>query len=491
MDILIDARTIGAKPSGIGMYAYGFARALLMISGVKVILVTDVAESEYILELKSLGACVEEHRVCNNKWNLLRYQRYLIRMIRKHNPDIFWEPNIILPIGISSHRWNKNRNGIKNVITIHDMVTESMPQCYGKIYQLYIRYGLRYSCRRTDLIIYNSKETKRETEKYFPQTKKIRSYVSYIICGQGGAEPKSKECAIDEAITDGGERASSEAMTDARRCASSEAMTNVRRCASSEAMTNVRLCALRGDYYLYIGNMEWRKGVDILLNAYEQYNCRGGKCKLILAGKVTDDSIGKLLERATKGNANIKYIEYVTEEDKVSLYKNCKAFVFPSRLEGFGIPVVEAILYNKTVIIGDNTIYDEILYENCPVRSECVRTSDYVNAQHIVRVAELYNESQSSRNSKNLEKNDSLKTASNNLVNVLMRLDDNSRDTATVRLDNNSRDTTTVRIDDNNMDNSYSEEYIEILKDRYSESRLGEALYREFEDIKRGKIASH
>ena len=71
---------------------------------------------------------------------------------------------------------------------------------------------------------------------------------------------------------------------------------------------------------------------------------------------------------------NIIYTGYLTDNELVSLYKNCKFFIFPSLYEGFGVPPLEAITMGCTNIIlsdipvlkeiyGNNAIYVDTLKE--------------------------------------------------------------------------------------------------------------------------------
>jgi len=50
----------------------------------------------------------------------------------------------------------------------------------------------------------------------------------------------------------------------------------------------------------------------------------------------------------------------VDENNKYHLYKNCKAFVFPSLTEGFGLPVIEAMSLGKPVFLSNLTSLPEI-----------------------------------------------------------------------------------------------------------------------------------
>ena len=50
----------------------------------------------------------------------------------------------------------------------------------------------------------------------------------------------------------------------------------------------------------------------------------------------------------------------VTHEEKVWMYQNCQAFLFPSLLEGFGLPVIEAMQFGKPVFSSEETSLKEI-----------------------------------------------------------------------------------------------------------------------------------
>lgn len=57
---------------------------------------------------------------------------------------------------------------------------------------------------------------------------------------------------------------------------------------------------------------------------------------------------------------NVLLIGEVDSEERVWLYKNCSAFFFPSLFEGFGLPVIEALLFGKPVFSSKETSLKEI-----------------------------------------------------------------------------------------------------------------------------------
>ncbi len=80
--------------------------------------------------------------------------------------------------------------------------------------------------------------------------------------------------------------------------------------------------------------------------------------KFIIVGGSTSISSSTL-----KKEKNILYLGYQSDERVKSLYKNCKAFIFPSFYEGFGIPPMEALSVGSKIIISNSSCLPEI-YEN-------------------------------------------------------------------------------------------------------------------------------
>ena len=121
------------------------------------------------------------------------------------------------------------------------------------------------------------------------------------------------------------------------------------------------------NYFLYVGNMEKRKGVDILVKAYREYRKTGGTRPLILAGKMQEADVGKLVEDALTELDGMTYLGYVSHTTRYDLYNNCSCFVFPSMAEGFGMPLLEVMKHNKPILASDLKIFDEVV-GNCVER---------------------------------------------------------------------------------------------------------------------------
>jgi glycosyltransferase involved in cell wall biosynthesis len=129
--------------------------------------------------------------------------------------------------------------------------------------------------------------------------------------------------------------------------------------------------APRDGYLLFLGTLEPRKNVGVLLDAYEQLlESRGGDrsaggCavpELVLAGRATpaaDPWLARLARPPLVGHA--RHIGYVAPEDRRALYEGARLLVLPSLDEGFGIPVLEAMTVGVPVVASRRGALPEVL----------------------------------------------------------------------------------------------------------------------------------
>lgn len=112
---------------------------------------------------------------------------------------------------------------------------------------------------------------------------------------------------------------------------------------------------------MYIGNLERRKGTDILLEAYRIYRECGGKRRLLIGGNIREKKVKYLLTCCSADFPELRYLGYVEEKRKYDLLSSCACFLFPSCAEGFGIPPLEALAYGKPVITSSLPVFLETL----------------------------------------------------------------------------------------------------------------------------------
>lgn len=125
---------------------------------------------------------------------------------------------------------------------------------------------------------------------------------------------------------------------------------------SYPAHTNPEITAAR-PFFFALGTVIPKKNFHVLVPLL-QHNDH----ELVIAGK-TDEAYKNLIMDQAKlyGVSNrVKVIGPVSNEDKYLYLKHCKAFLFPSLAEGFGIPVIEAMSFGKPVFLSTRTSLPEI-----------------------------------------------------------------------------------------------------------------------------------
>ncbi|MBP8000484.1 MAG: glycosyltransferase family 4 protein [Chloroflexi bacterium] len=120
-------------------------------------------------------------------------------------------------------------------------------------------------------------------------------------------------------------------------------------------------------FALYLGGYEIHKNVLTLLQAYTYVGqALGTDYPLLLAGRKPDKTSPNFPDydeviQQSGLQQHVRWIGYVAEEDKPSLYRETSCFVFPSRQEGFGLPPLEALACGVPVVTTNASSLPEIV----------------------------------------------------------------------------------------------------------------------------------
>lgn len=112
---------------------------------------------------------------------------------------------------------------------------------------------------------------------------------------------------------------------------------------------------------LYLGRIETKKSVDLLIEAFAAFSKFNAEWQLVLAGKDGFGSqiINEKIDKLGVGN-RVKKLGYVSEDEKWKLLRKSRLVVHPSALEGSAIPILEAWDAETAVIASEATVIKEI-----------------------------------------------------------------------------------------------------------------------------------
>lgn len=217
-------------------------------------------------------------------------------------PAIFHGLSNELPLGI------ERLKEIKNIVTIHDLIFLRYPNFYSSIDRNIYTYKFHRACRIADSIIAVSECTKRDIIHYFNiPAEKIN--VIYQGCDESFLYP------ADSALK-----------VEARR-----------------------LYSLPEKYLLYVGSIESRKNLLLIIKALTKASC---DLPLVAIGKHTPYADTVLQYARENGLSDrLRMLHNVSFSYFPAIYQMASLFIYPSFFEGFGIPILEA-LNSRIPVIG-------------------------------------------------------------------------------------------------------------------------------------------
>ena len=111
-------------------------------------------------------------------------------------------------------------------------------------------------------------------------------------------------------------------------------------------------------YFLFVGGTEKRKNVRAVLDAFAGLEGVAGLEDFEL--RVVGANTASPVHEARREQRDVKWLGYVSEDELLELYRHATALVFPSRYEGFGLPVLEAMARRTPVITSTSSSLPEV-----------------------------------------------------------------------------------------------------------------------------------
>jgi glycosyltransferase involved in cell wall biosynthesis len=200
------------------------------------------------------------------------------------------------------------------ITTIHDVVFKTVPESYSPAARFRQDLAVRHAVRHAEKILAVSEATKADLINHY-QADSDRIVVTPLAA-------------------------------DVLPTVSAEDIASIKR---SLGLENRRII-------LFVGRIERKKGCDRLLQAFEALSQRAGfaDVSLVLAGGVSADMATSIDEARVRASfEHVHLLGFVSDQVRSALYASAGLFAFPTRGEGFGLPMLEAMQAGLPVIASD------------------------------------------------------------------------------------------------------------------------------------------
>jgi glycosyltransferase involved in cell wall biosynthesis len=118
-----------------------------------------------------------------------------------------------------------------------------------------------------------------------------------------------------------------------------------------------------GGHMLFLGTLDPRKNLDVVLDAYERLAEHGRVLPPLVVAGGPGQASARWLDRMTRGalRAAVTYRGYVTDDERARLVRGARALLLPSWDEGFGLPALEAMACGVPVIASNRGALPEVV----------------------------------------------------------------------------------------------------------------------------------
>lgn len=321
MKILLGIDAIRYPLTGIGRYAYELANRLPSAVGIERVgylngnkVINDVPErpvsgpsAQKRLRIRSVAAKLPIAVSVYNHVKAIR-QKQTLRGFQDH---IFHGPNYYLPF-----------HSGPCVATFHDLSIFLWPECHPKARVQIMQKALPQMIKRAQVLLTDSAFTRVEVATYF-------------------------NWPLDKIIV--------------APLAAAEQFKPMTACEVAPVLLPRGL--KYGHYALFVGTLDPRKNIDLLLDVYERLpDGIRKRMPLVVAGFEGWQSEGTIARlRAGECAGWARYLHFIDETALPALYAGARVFVYPSRYEGFGLPVLEAMQSGVPVICANAASLPEVV----------------------------------------------------------------------------------------------------------------------------------
>lgn len=294
------------RPTGIGIYTEELLAELAARDEFELLGLAH-APLHDPTRLRALGIRLERERA---PLGVLWQQWFLPRRLAAGDVDLFWSPLHTLP----------RRLPVPAVVTVHDLAVLHFPETLTWKIRWSLLPFLEPSLERAARVVTVSQAVAAEIAAAWPRA---AAKTEVIWNGVGPEFLPGEPAAI--------------------------------------AATRQRL-GFPGGYLLYLGTLEPRKNVDLLLDAWLALRAEWPEAPpLVLAGPDGWHSAALRQRVAGLANDGVRRLGHLERGELVTVVQAASAFVYPSLYEGFGLPVAEAMACGVPVIGSNRASLPEVI----------------------------------------------------------------------------------------------------------------------------------
>jgi glycosyltransferase involved in cell wall biosynthesis len=300
MRIGIDATAVPLQRTGAGNYILNLVQALARMDRSNEYVVFGKAAHEAELSLEGPNFRFVGRDFAGRGVRLAWEQFGLPRQVRSHRLDVLHSPHYTMPL----------RHQARSVVTFCDMTFLLHPDLHQAVKRVFFPAMMRLSARRADRLIAISESTRDDLVRLWG-----------VECSRIATIPLAADAKY--------------------RPSSPEAI----------AETCRRHGLNPGDYVLYVGMLEPRKNVNRLVEAFGKAAKDLPGVDLVIVGRrgwMYDEIFAQV--EALSLQQRVRFTGYVASEDLPALYGGARLFAYPSKYEGFGLPVLEAMSCGTPVV---------------------------------------------------------------------------------------------------------------------------------------------
>jgi len=305
MRLAVEVTTATSLRTGVGYYTEHLVDALLETRGAgdDVILLSNHAPAPELAE-----RWAPHLRVCGPGVRALWMQVHVPRLLAEAGADAALFPNYVVPLA----------SPCPTIAIVHDLSVLRMPEHFTARKRLFVRAMLGPSVAAASVI---------------------------------GTVSNASRDDIQALLGVGAERVALFPAAAHPSC----------RPSPPEVVERVRVrYGLTRPYVLTVGTLEPRKNLRTLMRAFERVGHAGREHDLVVVGARGWLDRGLLRELESRASRRVRWLGYVPEEHLVALYTGAEVFVLASYLEGFGLPVLEAMACGAPVIASDVAALREV-----------------------------------------------------------------------------------------------------------------------------------